>query len=91
MNKKDYPFEKSFERLEEILKILNEKAISLNDSLKFFEEANFLISNCSKKLNDAEKKIEILIKNRDKLEINEDNTPKIKNFSPTEKQILKNE
>jgi exodeoxyribonuclease VII small subunit len=91
MNKKDYPFEKAFERLEEILKILNEKAISLSDSLKLFEEANFLISNCSKKLNDAEKKIEILIKNRDKLEVNEDNMPKIEEFSPTEKQILKNE
>lgn len=90
---KNYTFEKAFERLEEILKILNEKAISLEDSLKLFEEANFLITNCSSKLEDAEKKVEILIKKRGNLEM-EGNLPKKENFSKEifsfeDKRVLK--
>ena len=88
---KEYPFEKSFERLEEILKVLNEKNVSLNDSLKFFEEANTLISNCSLKLSEAEKKIEVLIKNRDSIELDAEKKPKLEPFSPDSKHIIKDE
>jgi len=58
-------FEKAYTRLEQILETLNSSQVSLEDSLKLFEEANNLIASCEKKLQDAEKKIEILIKNRD--------------------------
>lgn len=77
---KEKPFEQAFERLEEILKILNEGKISLDESLTLFEEADSLISNCSNKLNKAEQKIEVLIKNRESLELNEKKEPLKKEF-----------
>jgi exodeoxyribonuclease VII small subunit len=81
-------FEKAFERLEEILESMNENKVSLDDSLKLFEEANNLMQICSKKLTDAEQKIEILLKNREKnLDLNE-NTPKTENFNLDKNQIL---
>lgn len=57
-------FEAAFARLEEILEKLNTGTISLDDSLKLYEEADQLIATCNKRLNDAERKIEVLIKNR---------------------------
>jgi exodeoxyribonuclease VII small subunit len=57
-------FEASFARLEEILEKMNSGTISLDESLKLYEEADKLILICSKRLNDAERKIEMLIKNR---------------------------
>ena len=57
-------FEKAFERLEHILEILNSSHPSLEEALKLYEEADALILLCHKKLSGAEKKIEILMKNR---------------------------
>lgn len=83
MNKKEDSFEQAFERLEDILKILNEEKVSLKESLKLFEEADSLITNCSENLNSAEKKIEILIKKRTNLELDTENNPKKEIFSTT--------
>ena len=75
-------FEDSFDRLEDILKQLNDGKISLDESLKVFEEADKLISDCNSKLNFAEQKVEKLIKNRNgELELNENNTPKKESFT----------
>ena len=57
-------FEAAFARLEEILEKLNAGTMNLDDSLKLYEEADQLIAICSKRLNDAERKIETLVKNR---------------------------
>ena len=57
-------FEAAFARLEHILEIMNSGNVSLDESLKLYEEADALICMCRKRLNDAERKIEILIKNR---------------------------
>lgn len=57
-------FEDAFVRLEQILERMNSGSISLDESLKLYEEADKLITTCSKRLTDAERKIEILIKNR---------------------------
>ncbi len=57
-------FEKAFQRLEEILEKLNSSTLSLEDALKFYEEADALIIQCNKKLTTAEKKVEMLMKNR---------------------------
>jgi exodeoxyribonuclease VII small subunit len=57
-------FEAAFSRLEEILDKLSSTAISLDDSLKLYEEADRLIVLCNKRLTDAERKIEVLVKNR---------------------------
>lgn len=64
MSENIFDFEKSFARLEEILEKMNSGNLSLNESLKLYEEADSLISACSSCLNQAEQKIEVLIKNR---------------------------
>lgn len=69
-------FEKAFERLEHILEGLNTGQASLEESLALYEEADTLIISCYKKLSDAEKKIEVLMKNRaGELQLGPDNKP----------------
>ena len=62
--KSESSFEDAFARLETILERMNSGSITLDESLKLYEEADKLINTCSKRLNDAERKIEVLIKNR---------------------------
>jgi exodeoxyribonuclease VII small subunit len=64
VNEKEASFEEAFARLEEILEKMNSGSISLDESLKLYEEADKLIIKCQKRLTDAERKIETLIKNR---------------------------
>lgn len=73
-------FEQAFDRLEEILKNLNEGKINLDESLKLFEEADSLITKCSTKLNAAEKKVEILIKKRNELLLDKEGNPEKEDF-----------
>jgi exodeoxyribonuclease VII small subunit len=75
-------FESAFTRLEEILERMNSETISLDDSLKLYEEADKLIAMCSKRLTDAERKIEILIKNRNgDLTLGSDKKPIVQDFN----------
>ncbi len=57
-------FEQAIARLEIILEKLNSGATPLEESLILYEEADQLILSCNKRLNEAERKIETLIKNR---------------------------
>ncbi len=66
-------FEDSFKRLEEILEKMNSGKTPREESLKLFEEAEKLISTCSEPLTQAEKKIEMLVKNKE-------GTPEIQPF-----------
>ena len=59
---KEINFEDALERLEEIVKRLEEGNLGLDESLKVFEEGIKLSKICASKLDEAEKKIEILIK-----------------------------
>jgi exodeoxyribonuclease VII small subunit len=69
-------FEAAFARLEEILERLNTGTITLDESLKLYEEADQLIAICNKRLNEAERKIETLVKNRNgELVIGNDEKP----------------
>lgn len=61
--KKEASFEKDLEQLEGIVAALEEGGLSLDDSLKRFEEGIRLARTCEKALGEAEKKIEILTKN----------------------------
>jgi exodeoxyribonuclease VII small subunit len=63
-NKKEKSFEHAFKRLEEILEKLNGGAVGLDESLTLYEEANSLIVQCTGKLNEAEHRVETLMKNR---------------------------
>ncbi len=75
-------FEAAFSRLEEILEKMNAGTLSLEESLKLYEEADRLIVICSTKLNDAERKIETLIKNRSgEIVLGTDQKPATQNFN----------
>jgi exodeoxyribonuclease VII small subunit len=80
-------YEASFARLEEILEKMNSSSISLDESLKLYEEADRLINHCTKRLNDAERKIEILIKNRHtgELILGTDQKPMTEDFNSSSK------
>jgi len=80
----EHTFESAFARLEEIVEKMNQEAVTLDESLKLYEEGDSLIQFCGKKLQEAETKIEILIKNRDgDLLLGEDKKPQAKNFNPS--------
>ena len=50
-------FESAVTRIEEISKLLEDKNISLDDSIKLFEEGTRLSDYCSESLKNAEQKI----------------------------------
>ena len=64
MSQETLSFEKAFERLEQILGLMNSGKAPLEESLKLFEEAEKLMHLCGARLTSAEKKIEQLIKTR---------------------------
>jgi exodeoxyribonuclease VII small subunit len=58
-------FETSLKKLEEIVRRLEAGSLSLEDSLKAFEEGVRHASFCSKKLEEAERRVEVLLKKKD--------------------------
>ncbi|MDD2850422.1 MAG: exodeoxyribonuclease VII small subunit [Desulfuromonadaceae bacterium] len=58
-------FEASLKKLEEIVVRLETGTLSLEDSLKAFEEGVKHASFCSSRLDDAERRVEILLKQKD--------------------------
>ena len=59
---KQLDFEESLKRLEEIVSKLESGNIALEESLTLFEEGVKLSRHCKKKLDEAEKKVQILMK-----------------------------
>jgi exodeoxyribonuclease VII small subunit len=57
-------FEASLARLEEIVQDLEKGDLPLEQSLKLFEEGIKLSRICNKRLEDAERKVEILMKDK---------------------------
>ena len=55
-------FEEAIKRLEEIVEKLEVGDLPLEESLKIFEEGMKLVSFCSKKLEEVEQKVNILMK-----------------------------
>lgn len=62
VKKNEYTFEEAIKRLEEIVSEIEDKDLSLEDSILKFKEGMELASLCNKKLDEAERKINILIK-----------------------------
>jgi len=58
-------FEASLKKLEEIVKRLETGSLTLEDSLKAFEEGVKHAAFCSGRLDDAERRVEILLKQKD--------------------------
>ena len=67
-------FEKKLNRLEKIVKDMEEGELSLENSLKAFEEGIQLARECHGQLNKAEQKVKIL------LDMNADGNIKTENF-----------
>jgi len=55
-------FEEALKKLEELVKKMESGDLALEDSLKAFEEGIRLIRFCTGKLDEAERRVEILIK-----------------------------
>ncbi len=60
-------FEDALSRLEEITRDMENGDLSLEDSLKKFDEGIKLAELCNRKLDEAQKKVNILIKKNNKL------------------------
>lgn len=58
-------FEKSLTRLEEVVKRLESTDLSLDEAMKLFEEGVKLSRDCQKQLEEAEGKVEILLRKAD--------------------------
>ena len=74
--KKELNFEELIEKLEDITNKLEKEELSLDDSVKLFEEGMRISKECNTKLEDAEKRITVLINDNDEI--------KEENFSPEE-------
>ena len=69
---KNKDFEEMIQDLEQIAKELESGNLSLDDSVKKFEQGMEISKQCSKILEDAEKKITILVKNSNSDLVEED-------------------
>jgi exodeoxyribonuclease VII small subunit len=58
-------FERSLARLEEVVRKLESPQLSLDEAMKLFEEGVALSRECQKQLEEAEGKVEILLKKAD--------------------------
>jgi exodeoxyribonuclease VII small subunit len=65
--KSEMTFEQSMERLEQIVKEMESGSLSLEDMISRFEEGQKLLKFCSSKLNEVERKIEVLVKKGDQM------------------------
>lgn len=61
--KKELNFEEAIKRLEEIAEDMDNNELSLEQSMKLFQEGVKLSELCNKKLDEAERKINTIIKN----------------------------
>lgn len=62
-------FEEALKKLEEIVKKMESGDLTLEESLKSFEEGVGLSRFCAKKLDEAERRIDVLLKNEEGLDI----------------------
>lgn len=65
MNGKNQSFENSLKELEKIVRRLENGDLALEESLKLFEDGVKLSRECQERLNQAERRIEILLKDED--------------------------
>jgi len=67
-NERIMNFEENMENLETIVTELEKGDLNLDDSISKFEQGIKIAKECNKMLEDAEKKITILLKNDDEVE-----------------------
>jgi exodeoxyribonuclease VII small subunit len=70
-------FERSFQQLEKIVQRLEGEELSLDESLRLFEEGIRLSRFCNQKLSEVEKKIELIL-------ADSEGNPEVEPFEPEE-------
>ena len=65
MNEKNASFEASMQRLEQIVRQLEWGEVSLEDSMKLFQEGTELVRSCGKLLDEAELQVKIVMRSSD--------------------------
>lgn len=58
-------FEEALKKLEELVKTMEAGDLTLDDSLKAFEEGIRLIRFCTRKIDEVERKVEILLRDEE--------------------------
>ncbi len=66
--KQGFAFEQSLSELDELVKKMESGDLSLEDSLKAFEQGVKLTRDCQKALTEAEQKVQLLMENNGQLE-----------------------
>ena len=61
-------FEESLKRLETIVDEMENSQLDIDKAMKLFEEGISLVKDCSSKLNETKKKIEILVEKNGKID-----------------------
>ncbi len=75
--KKEANFEDSLEKLETIVDQMEDGSLSLEEMMSHFEEGMKLVKFCSGKLNEFERKIELLVKSGEELTTEDFDEPEI--------------
>ena len=65
MSENSFEFEQSLQRLEEIVKKMEDGKVPLSEALKLFEEGTVLSAKCGRLLDEAELKVVELTKGKD--------------------------
>ncbi|MBS3134623.1 exodeoxyribonuclease VII small subunit [Candidatus Woesearchaeota archaeon] len=63
----EIPFESKIEKLKAIVEELESGKLTLKDSLQKFEESVDIVNKCNKEIEQAELKIEVIMKKDDKI------------------------
>lgn len=66
MDEKKLNFEKALAQLEKAVKELENGDLTLEESLECFEQGVRMVKLCRKKLDEAEKKVEVLVQGENK-------------------------
>lgn len=72
MNQKTATFEQSMARLEQIVRAMEQGDVSLEDSMKLFQEGTELVKNCGKLLDDAQLQVKKILSAQDGTPTEED-------------------
>ena len=72
MNQKNQSFEESMQRLEQIVRAMERGDVSLEESLKLFQEGTDLVRNCGKLLDEAELQVKMIMASPDGTPVEED-------------------
>ena len=70
-----YPFEEALEKLSALVEKMESGDLSLEESLKIFEEGIKLSKDCQNALSDAEKKVQALLLEEDQTNILDSENP----------------